>query len=123
MIMKDPNSSEEQNKVFSYLLKLAASAPVKALMSPSYLYRVEGERQDRRREQSSRQVHGILLVRVDLDARQPQPAPQRFLPGLRQGAEDYPSALDSKLPTELWNWMDAQRRAATSCSRSRTTPT
>jgi hypothetical protein len=37
---------------------------------------------------------------------------------------DYPfSALDSTNPTELWNWMDAQRKAATSCSRSRTTPT
>ena len=34
MIMKDPNSQEEQNKVFSYLLKLTASAPVKAFMDP-----------------------------------------------------------------------------------------
>ena len=34
MIMKDPTSSEEQNRVFSYLLKLAASAPVKALRFP-----------------------------------------------------------------------------------------
>ena len=29
MIMKDPNSSAEQNQVFSYLLKLAASPPVR----------------------------------------------------------------------------------------------
>src|SRR5262245_62293968 len=34
MIMKDPNSSEEQQRVFSYLLKLAGGAPVKAFMSP-----------------------------------------------------------------------------------------
>src|SRR5262249_59596633 len=34
MIMKDPNSQEEQQKVFSYLLKLAASPPVKAFMDP-----------------------------------------------------------------------------------------
>src|SRR5512132_326398 len=34
LIMKDPNSSTEQQQVFSYLLKLAASAPVKAFMSP-----------------------------------------------------------------------------------------
>jgi hypothetical protein len=34
MIMKDPNSSAEQNRVFSYLLKLAASPPVKAFMDP-----------------------------------------------------------------------------------------
>ena len=37
---------------------------------------------------------------------------------------DYPfSALDSTKPTELWNWMDAQRKGAMSCSPSRTTPT
>jgi hypothetical protein len=34
MIMKDPSSQEEQQKVFSYLLKLAASPPVKAFMDP-----------------------------------------------------------------------------------------
>lgn len=34
MIIKDPGSSEEQDKVFSYLLKLAASAPVKAFLDP-----------------------------------------------------------------------------------------
>ena len=34
LIMKDPNSTQEQNEVFSYLLKLASSAPVKAFMSP-----------------------------------------------------------------------------------------
>ena len=34
MIMKDPNSQEEQQKVFLYLLKLAVSPPVKAFMDP-----------------------------------------------------------------------------------------
>src|SRR5215813_5529034 len=34
MIMKDPNSQAEQQQVFSYLLKLAASPPVKAFMDP-----------------------------------------------------------------------------------------
>src|SRR5512146_1181550 len=34
MIMKDQNSAEEQQKVFLYLLKLAASPPVKAFMDP-----------------------------------------------------------------------------------------
>ena len=33
LIMKDPNNSEEQRKVFLALLKLAASPPVKAFMS------------------------------------------------------------------------------------------
>ena len=34
LIMKDPNNKEEQNRVFSYLLKLGAGAPVKAFMDP-----------------------------------------------------------------------------------------
>ena len=34
MIMKDQSSQEEQQQVFSYLLKLAGSAPVKAFMDP-----------------------------------------------------------------------------------------
>ena len=34
MIMKNPNDTAEQNRVFSYLLKLAASPPVKAFMDP-----------------------------------------------------------------------------------------
>jgi hypothetical protein len=34
MIMKDPNSTAEQNRVFSYLLNLAGSPPVKAFMDP-----------------------------------------------------------------------------------------
>ena len=34
-----------------------------------HVHRVEGKRQDRRREQSSGQIHRVLFVRVDLDAR------------------------------------------------------
>ena len=34
------------------------------------------------------QVHGVLLLRVDLDAEQHEPAPQHLLQGLRQGAAD-----------------------------------
>ena len=87
MIMKDPNSQEEQNRVFSYLLKLASERAGQGVHGPEdHRHRVEGKRQDRRREQPARQVHGVLLVRVDLDAGQPQPAPQRLLPRLRQGA-------------------------------------
>ena len=70
MIMKDPNSSAEQNRVFSYLLKLACKPAGEGVHEPEdHIHGVEGNRQDRRREQSSRQVHRVLFVRVDLDAR------------------------------------------------------
>ena len=35
----------------------------------------------------TRQVHGLLLLRVDLAVRQAQPAPKHLLPQLRQGAD------------------------------------
>ena len=76
LIMKDPNSSAEQNKVFTYLLKLCCEPASEGVHEPEdHVHRVEGKRQDRRREQSSRQVHRVLFVRVDLDARQSQSPP------------------------------------------------
>ena len=111
MIMKDPTSSEEQNRVFSYLLKLAASAPVKALMDPKITSSVWKEN-----------------VQIADEANQPgkftafcsyewtsMPDGRNLHRNIffRDCAKvpDYPfSALDSTKPTELWNWMDAQRK-------------
>ena len=76
MIMKDPTSQEEQNRVFSYLLKLNSGAPVKALMDPKITSTVWKENvQIADEAEQARQVHSVLLVRVDLDAGQPQHAP------------------------------------------------
>ncbi len=125
MIMKDPNSTEEQNRVFSYLLKLARRRAGEGVHEPEdHFHRVEGKRQARRREQSSRQVHRVLLVRVDVDAGQPQPAPQRLLPGLRQGTglPIQRARLHSPHGALELDGRAAQE-PATSCSRSRTTPT
>ena len=85
----DHEGSEQPGRAAAGLL-VSAQAGLKRAgegvhESEGHFHRVEGKRQDRRREQSSRQVHRVLLVRVDVDAGQPQPAPQRLLPGLRQG--------------------------------------
>ena len=62
--------------------------------------------------QQARQVHGVLLLRVDVDAEQHEHAPQRLLPGLRARCRQMPfSSLDSQHPEDLWNWMDGQRKA------------
>jgi hypothetical protein len=112
MIMKDPNSKEEQNRVFSYLLKLNSGAPVKALMDPKITSTVWKEN-----------------VKIANEANQPG----RFtafcsyewtsMPGghnLHRNVffracdkvPDYPfSSLESTRPTDLWNWMDAQRKS------------
>ncbi len=112
MIMKDPNSKEEQNRVFSYLLKLNSGAPVKALMDPKIASTVWKEN-----------------VKIADEANQPGKFTAfcsyewTSMPGNRnlhrnvffracEKVPDYPfSSLESNKPTELWNWMDAQRKA------------
>ena len=112
MIMKDPNSKEEQNRVFSYLLKLNSGAPVKALMDPKITSTVWKEN-----------------VKLADEANQPGKFTAfcsyewTSMPGNRnlhrnvffracEHVPDYPfSSLESNRPTDLWNWMDAQRKA------------
>jgi hypothetical protein len=112
MIMKDPSSSEEQNRVFSYLLKLGSGAPVKALMSPKVTSTVWKENVKLANENNH---PGKFTAFCSYE--------WTSMPGQRNlhrniffracdKVPDYPfSALDSQLPTELWNWMDAQRKA------------
>ncbi len=112
MIMKDPNSSVEQNRVFSYLLKLASSPPVKAFMDPKVTSTVWKENVKIADENNH---PGKFTAFCSYE--------WTSMPGQRNlhrnvffracdKVPDYPfSALDSKLPTDLWNWMDAQRKA------------
>src|SRR5512136_154214 len=112
MIMKDPNSQEEQQKVFSYLLKLAASPPVKAFMDPKVTATVWKENVKIADENNHpgkftafcsyewtsmpnyRNLHRNVFFR---DCAKVPPMPY--------------SALDSWHPEDLWNWMDTQRKA------------
>jgi hypothetical protein len=112
MIMKDPNSKEEQNRVFSYILKLNSGAPVKALMDPKITSSVWKEN-----------------VKIADEANKPGKFTAfcsyewTSMPGGRNlhrnvffracdKVPDYPfSSLESTRPTDLWNWMDAQRKA------------
>jgi hypothetical protein len=112
MIMKDPNSSEEQNRVFSYLLKLAASAPVKAFMDPRVTSTVWKEAV-KIADQNNHPGKFTAFCSYEWTS----------MPGQRNlhrniffracdKVPDYPfSALDSSRPTDLWMWMDAQRKA------------
>jgi len=112
MIMKDPNSKEEQNRVFSYLLKLNSGAPVKALMDPKITSTVWKENVKIADEQNK---PGTFTAFCSYE--------WTSMPGNRNlhrnvffracdKVPDYPfSSLESNLPTELWNWMDAQRKA------------
>ena len=62
--------------------------------------------------QRAGEVHGVLLLRVDLDAEQHEPAPQRLLQGLRARCRRCRSARwTRRIPVDLWDWMDGQRKA------------
>jgi len=112
MIMKDPNSSAEQNKVFSYLLKLAASAPVKAFMDPKVTSTVWKENV---KIADANNHPGKFTAFCSYE--------WTSMPGNRnlhrnvffracEKVPDYPfSALESSRPVDLWSWMDAQRKA------------
>jgi hypothetical protein len=111
LIMDDPNSKAEQNRVFSYLLKLNSGAPVKALMSPKITETVWAENCKIADENNhpgkftafrsyewtsmpgNRNLHRNIFFRGDKVPSAPF------------------SALDSTDPTELWKWMDTQRKA------------
>jgi len=112
MIMKDPNSSEEQNRVFSYLLKLAASPPVKAFMDPKVTSTV-WKSNVKIADENNHPGKFTAFCSYEWTS----------MPGQRNlhrnvffracdKVPDYPfSSLDSKRPTDLWAWMDAQRKA------------
>ncbi len=112
MIMKDPNSQADQQKVFLYLLSLVNKPPIKAFMSP--------------------QVAGTVW-KENVKIADANNQPGKFtafcsyewtsMPGQRNlhrniffrecsKVPEMPfSALDSNHPEDLWNWMDTQRKA------------
>ena len=87
LILKDPNNQAEIQRTFTYLVGLMSGASRESVYEPrGGRLHLEEKRQDRRCEQPSRQVHGVLFVRVDFHAELSQPAPQHLLQRLRQGA-------------------------------------
>ena len=112
MIMKDPNSTEEQNRVFSYLLKLAASPPVKAFMDPKVTSTV-WKSNVKIADENNHPGKFTAFCSYEWTSMPGQRNLHRNI-FFRDCAKvpDYPfSALDSKRPTDLWNWMDTQRKA------------
>ena len=112
LIMKDPNSSEEQQKVFLYLLSLTSKPPIKAFMTPEVAGTVWQETVKIADENNhpgkftafcsyewtsmpnNRNLHRNIFFRECAHI-----PPMPF------------SALDDNHPEALWNWMDSQRKA------------
>jgi hypothetical protein len=112
MIMKDPNSAEEQQRVFLYLLSLTSKPPIKAFMSPQVAVPVWKENVKYAEENNhpgkftafcsyewtsmpnNRNLHRNIFFRDCT-----------HIP-------DMPfSSMDDNHPEALWKWMDSQRKA------------
>jgi hypothetical protein len=112
LVMKDPNSAEEQQKVFLYLLKLAGSAPVKAFMDPKITGTVWKENV-RIADEHNQPGKFTAFCSYEWTSMPDQRNLHRniFFRACDK-VPDYPfSALDSKHPEDLWRWMDGQRKA------------
>ena len=125
LILKDPNNSAEQQKVFLYLLSLTSKPPIKAFMTPgSGGHDLEGKRQDRRREQPSR----ASSLRSVLTSGPPCPTIATCI----ATSSSATAPMCRRCPTARWiptipktygtGWTPSARRA-TSCWPFRITPT
>jgi hypothetical protein len=112
LILKDPNSAEEQQKVFLYLLSLTSRPPIKAFMAPEVAGTIWKENVKIAEENNhpgkftafcsyewtsmpnNHNLHRNIFFR---DCAHLPPMPY--------------SSLDSNHPEDLWNWMDTQRKA------------
>jgi hypothetical protein len=112
LILKDPNNKEEQQKVFLYLLSLTSQPPIKAFMSPEVAGTIWKENVKIAEENNhpgkftafcsyewtsmpnNHNLHRNIFFR---DCTHLPPMPY--------------SSMDSNHPEDLWNWMDAQRKA------------
>ena len=111
LIIKDPNSQADTNRVFSYLLKLAGSAPVKSLMDPKVTSTVWKENV-KLADEANEPGKFTAFCAYEWTSMPNQNNLHRnvFFRDCVM-VPDYPfSALDSSAPTELWKWMDAQRK-------------
>jgi hypothetical protein len=112
LILHDPNNQEEVQKAFTYLVGMMGQPPVKAFMTPEVAGTVWSENVKIAEQNNhpgkftafcsyewTSQVNNINLHR-NIFFRDCKHVPQMPY-----------SALDSWHPEDLWNWMDAQRKA------------
>lgn len=112
LIMKDPNSQAEQQKVFLYLLKLAVSPPIKAFMSPEVAGTIWKETV-RIADENNHPGKFTAFCSYE-DTMMPNNRNMHrnvFFRDCAKVPEMPYDALDSKHPEDLWKWMDAQRKA------------
>jgi Protein of unknown function (DUF3604) len=113
LIMTDPNSREQQQRVFLSVLKLmTGQAPVKALMSPAVAGTVWKEN-NKIADENNHPGKFTAFCSYEWTAMPDNRNLHRniFFRDCAKVPEMPYSALDSSHPEELWNWMDTQRKA------------
>jgi hypothetical protein len=111
MILKDPNNSEEQQKVFLYLLSLTSKPPVKAFMAPQVAGTIWKENVQIA-EQNNHPGKFTAFCSYEWTSMPNNRNLHRniFFRDCTHLPEMPYSAMDSSHPEDLWKWMDSQRK-------------
>ena len=112
MIMKDPNSSEEQQRVFLYLLSLTSKPPIKAFMAPQVAVPVWKENVQIA-EANNHPGKFTAFCSYEWTSMPNNRNLHRniFFRDCTHIPEMPFSSMDDNHPEALWNWMDTQRKA------------
>ncbi|HTO49730.1 MAG TPA: DUF3604 domain-containing protein [Burkholderiales bacterium] len=111
LILKDPNSQEEVQKTFTYLVKLMAGAPVKAFMSPEVAGSIWKDTV-RIADENNHPGKFTAFCSYEWTSMPDNRNLHRniFFKDCAKVPEMPYSALDSTHPEDLWKWMDEQRK-------------
>jgi hypothetical protein len=112
LIMKDPNSSVEQQKVFLYLLSLTSKPPIKAFMAPQVAVPVWKENV-KIAEENNHPGKFTAFCSYEWTSMPNNRNLHRniFFRDCTHLPEMPFSSMDDNHPEALWNWMDSQRKA------------
>jgi len=112
LILKDPNNSAEQQKVFLYLLSLTSKPPIKAFMAPAVASTIWKENV-KIAEENNHPGKFTAFCSYEWTSMPNNRNLHRniFFRDCAHVPEMPYSSLDSNHPEDLWNWMDTQRKA------------
>ena len=112
LILQDPNNQAEVQKTFTYLVNLMAGAPVKSLMAPAVAGTIWKENV-KIADENNHPGKFTAFCSYEWTSMPNYRNLHRnvFFKDCAKVPEMPFSALDSDHPEDLWNWMDAQRKA------------
>jgi len=112
LILKEPVTTAEQNKIFLYLLSLTSMPPIKAFMAPQVAGTIWKENV-RIADENNHPGKFTAFCSYEWTSMPNNRNLHRnvFFRDCAKVPETPFSSLDSNHPEELWKWMDSQRKA------------